>query len=199
MNSKNTCKECPINISETDILEAMAAMDGYIDITPADFMEVYKISYQHAVERLSQTLTAKDVMSWPVIHTRPDALLLDVAGIMAENNVTGLPVIDDSSHVVGVISEKDFLREMGIKENQSFMSIVVQCLRNKGCMAIPLRNRKVQDIMSSPAVTVPLDTHLSVIAVMFNEKKINRVPVVDHQLTLCGIVTRSDIVQSHCA
>lgn len=196
MGSERTGKQCPIDISETDILEAMSTIDGYIDITPADFIEIYKVSYHHALNRLAKKRTAKDVMSRPVIYTRTDALLGDAAGMMAENNITGLPVMDGFSKVVGVLSEKDILREAGIAVNLSFMSILSRCMKNNGCMISSLNNRKVKDIMTSPAITVVETATLSEIAAIFNGQKINRVPVLDKNSDLCGIVTRSDIVQS---
>jgi CBS domain-containing protein len=199
MDSKNTCTQCPIDISEEDILEAMTSIDGYVDITPADFMEIYKVSYQHAVERLSRAVRAKDVMTRTVIHTQPYTPLLDAAILMAERNITGLPVVDPSGQVLGVLSEKDFLREMGIGKDPSFMSIVSLCLKNKGCMVVSPNHRHVRDIMTSPAVTVFEETSVYEIATVFNEKKINRVPVLDKESRLCGIVTRSDIVLSYCA
>lgn len=196
MDSEKTFKQSPIDISEADILEAMSAIDGYIDITPADFIEIYRVSYHHALNRLANKRTAKDVMSRPVIYTRINALLGDAAGTMAENNITGLPVMDVFSKVVGVLSEKDILREAGISVNQSFMAILSRCMNHSGCMISSLNTRKVGDIMTTPAITVNENTPLSEIAAIFNCQKINRVPVLDKNSDLCGIVTRSDIVQS---
>lgn len=196
MDSKNTCTPCPVDISEKDILEAMAEIDGYLDITPADFILIYKISYQHAVHRLSGNVKARDVMSRKVIHVTEDASLKEAARIMAENNITGLPVVDHGSRLVGVLSEKDFFREAGMGTNLSFMAVISQCMNNSGCLVSSLNTRKVGDIMTAPAVTVTEDTPLSEVADILNTRKINRVPVIGMDSKLCGIVTRSDIVQS---
>ena len=47
-----------IEIKDEDILEAMQAIPGYLDITPGDFKEVYRLAFQHALERLSRAVTA---------------------------------------------------------------------------------------------------------------------------------------------
>ena len=47
-----------IEIKEEDILEAMRAIPGYLDITPGDFKEVYRLAFAHALERLSRAVTA---------------------------------------------------------------------------------------------------------------------------------------------
>ena len=53
-----------------------------------------------------------------------------------------------------MISEKDFLEKMGAEPSGSFMGVISQCLKNKGCVALPIRGKTAADIMSVPAVTV---------------------------------------------
>lgn len=198
MKETENLNPCPIEMNDSDIVDAMKHISGYLDITPGDFKQIYTLAYRHAVERLTYSIKAGHIMCKPVIKVLPDSPLLDVAMIMAENAITGLPVVDSLFNVVGVISEKDFLREMGSNTNHSFMALVSQCLKNSGCMAVTLRNLKAQDIMSSPAITVREETSVSDIVALFENKRINRVPVVDKDSRLCGMVTRSDIVQSYC-
>ena len=95
-----------------------------------------------------------------------------------------------------IISEKDFLLHMGSKDTRSFMDVVAQCLSNKGCVAITMRQQKAEDIMTSPAITIREDTPVSEIVNIFTKKNINRVPVTDDQGNLLGIVARADILQS---
>ena len=190
--------QCPSDISETDVLEAMKAINGFIDITPEDFKEIYRFAFQKAVERLNKSVIARDIMTPTVISVKKDTSLLSAAELMAAHNISGLPVVDASNFVVGVISEKDFLYEMGDLEKQSFMGVVVQCLKNKGCTAVSLRSQTVTDIMSTPPVTVFEDTTVLEIAAIFEKKNINRVPVVDRTSELKGIIARSDIIQSYC-
>ncbi len=199
MNSKNACSQCPVDISEKDILEAMTEIGDYLDITPADFILIYKTAYQHAVHRLAGHVKAGDVMSRRVISASEDTSLKEAARLMAENNITGLPVIDHESRLVGVVSEKDFLREAGMGMDLSFMSVIARCMTDSGCRVSSLNSRKIRDIMTAPAVTVSENTSLSEIADILNERKINRVPVIGMNSKLCGIVTRSDIVSSCCA
>ena len=115
---------------------------------------------------------------------------------MARRGIAGVPVVENGEEVVGVISEKDFLFHMGGKNTRSFMEVVAKCLRDKGCVAIPMRRQKAEDIMTSPAITVREDTPVSEIATIFTEKEINRVPVTDDVGKLLGIIAREDIVKS---
>jgi len=188
-----------MDISDDDILKAMKDIRGYLDITPGDFKEIYRFAYKHAVDRLAHSITAKDVMTRSVVFVKKDSSLEEVADILDRHPISGVPVIGDDQSVAGVISEKDFMFHMGAKEMRSFMGVVAHCLRNKGCIALPMRKQKAEDIMTSPAITVREDTPVFEIANMFIEKNINRTPVTDRSNKLIGIVTRADIVRSSCA
>jgi len=189
----------PMDLSEEDVLKAMKDIPGYLDITPGDFKEIYSFAYRHAVERQIHSTRAQDVMTEEVVFVNRTTPLKDVAEILNRHDISGVPVVDDENKVVGVISEKDFLFNMGAKETRTFMGVVAHCLKNKGCVAISMQKQKAQDIMSSPAVTVSENTLVSEIAGIFTEKKINRTPVTDRNDILIGIVTRTDIVKSYCS
>jgi len=189
----------PMDLSDEDVLKAMKDISGYLDITPGDFKEIYSFAYRHAVERQIHSTRAQDAMTEEVVFVNRTTPLKDVADILNRHDISGVPVVDDENKVVGVISEKDFLFNMGAKETRTFMGVVAHCLKNKGCVAISMQKQKAQDIMSSPAVTVSENTLVSEIASIFTEKKINRTPVTDPNDILIGIVTRTDIVKSYCS
>jgi len=186
----------PMDISDDDILKAMKEISGYLDITPGDFKEIYRFAYRHALDRMTHSVTAGEVMTTDVVFVKKDDTLETAAEIMAHHGIAGVPVVENGEKVVGVISEKDFLFHMGGKDARSFMEVVTQCLRDKGCVAITLRQQRAEDIMTSPAITVREDTPLSEIANIFTKKEINRVPVTHDGGKLLGIVAREDIVKS---
>ena len=108
-----------------------------------------------------------------------------------------MPVVDEASRVIGVISERDFLSRMGADPGQTFMGVVAECLAGKGCVALPIRAGRAKDIMAAPAVTVGEDADVGAIAKIMTEKGVNRVPVVDPTGRLMGVVTRGDLVRAH--
>jgi CBS domain-containing membrane protein len=185
-----------IDFAEEDILEAMRAIPGYLDITPADFKEVYRLAFRHALERLSREVTAAEIMTADVAAVTPETPVAEVAAAMGRRGVSGLPVVDAGRKVVGVISEKDFLTRMGVAEPRNFMSLVAACLKTKGCVALPIEAALARDIMSTPAVTVPPDTPVRRIAALFTDRGINRVAVTDPAGRLLGLVSRADIVKA---
>jgi CBS domain-containing membrane protein len=186
----------PVDISDSDIFDAMREISGYLDITPGDFKEVYLKAYQHAVTRLTRSVKASDVMTSEVAFVLESTPLNEVADIMAVKRISGLPVMDDGGKVTGVISEKDFLAVMGAGAPKTFMALVAQCLSGKECFSVPSLAKCARDIMTFPAITVTAETPILEVAAIFSEKKINRAPVMDANDVMIGIVSRADVLKS---
>ena len=198
MNSANHQKNSLFDITDHDVIEAMKSMQGYIDITPADFREVYRVAFALARERLMTALKAADIMTTPVHAVAADTDLITTATLLAEKGISGAPVTNQEGVVIGVISEKDYLRKMGSGQKGSFMQVIAHCLKNKGCLATPMINRNVGDIMNVPAITTTVDISIRQISALMTRENINRLPVIDDAEKLVGIVTRSDLVNSFC-
>ena len=185
-----------VDISDDDVLTAMREIGGYLDITFADFKELYHIAGSHALKRLMLSVKAREIMTKKVISVNKQTSSKEVAEVMARHSVSGVPVIDDDDQVVGIISENDFLSRMGEKENKSFMNIIARCLADKGCLAVPIRNQNAEDIMTFPVITAHEDTLVSDIVDLFTENNINRVPILGQEKKLVGIVSRADVLQT---
>ncbi|MBU1387779.1 MAG: CBS domain-containing protein [Proteobacteria bacterium] len=194
----SSLNECTLPISDEDIIQAMKQIPGYLDITPSDFMEVYLVAFDHAMSRLKTAITADQIMKTNVITVGENASLIEVVKKMADNNISGLPVVRNDQTVTGIISEKDFLKRMNDDHAPSFMRVVLQCLETTGCIAADFKKLVATDIMSSPCITILPQTPLIEIAGLMDQKAINRVPVIDDKLKLVGIIARSDIVQTMC-
>ncbi len=133
-------------------------------------------------------------MTSNVISVRKYDDINQVIQTVSELNIGGLPVVDDERRVVGIISEADILSAMGIEKEQTFRDTL------KHLLGDTLPERKlgdiVGDIMTSPAVTVRFDDDISIAAQAMHEKRIRRVPVVDAENRLMGIVSRRDIIRA---
>ncbi len=194
----SSVNECVQTITDEDVLEAMKKIPGYLDITPSDFLAIYRIAFDHAVTRLRTAVLAEHVMTKKVIFITEDAPLIEAVIKMGENEISGLPVLNNENMVTGVISEKDFLARMNSKKSPSFMQVLLQCMDTTGCLAVPFKNFKARDIMSSPPVMVHQKTTLLDVANTMDRSNINRIPVHDDHNTLVGIIARSDLVQAMC-
>ena len=189
---------CPIDMSDEDIMEAMRSIPGYLDITPSDFKEIYLSAYRVAVARIRQSIRAGDIMTRDVVFVTRETPLKEVARIIAENGVSGLPVVDDERRVVGIISEKDFLALMGTSRWVSFMEVIAECLNGKGCPAVSVKKKTAEDLMTRPAITASEDDTAFGISEILSSRGINRIPITDARQRLVGIVTRADLITSVC-
>ncbi len=182
-------------LTDEDVSEAMREIPGYLDITPGDFRELYRLAFRQAVQRLTRSVKAADIMTRKVVWVSVATPIAEVAEIMGQSGVSGVPVLDKDARVAGVISERDFLDRLGVSEPKKFLNLLAQCLKTGTCLAPPLGRELAADLMSAPAVTVGPDTQVADIAALFAAKGINRAPVTDAQGRLLGIVSRADLVK----
>ena len=180
-------------ITDEDLRDALRDMKGYVDISIEDLRAIYSVALRHARQRLAELVPVGKVMTRAVVTVAPDAYLQEVTRLLGENNVSGLPVVDAAGRVVGLISEADVLSMTGVKRGHTFKDVVRHVLGE----AEPAREKgsTVADFMTSPAITVRPDTDVREAARMVDEKRIKRLPVVDDEGRLVGIVSRADMLK----
>lgn len=84
MSTNNGVHPLPVDISEQDVVEAMTSIQGYIDITPGDFKEIYRAAYSLAIKRLLSSLQASDLMTGEVHLVNQEMSLVAAAALLAE-------------------------------------------------------------------------------------------------------------------
>lgn len=139
-------------------------------------------------------MKVKDVMVTEVTTVAPETSLKDVATILAERGISGLPVVDGGGAVVGVVSEADILLKQTAPEPRRG-GVLGWLLGSPAPEDAKLDARTAGDAMTSPAVTVEPDRPVARAAALMVEKGVNRLPVV-RDGELVGIVTRADVVRA---
>lgn len=118
--------------------------------------------------------TARDIMTARVVTTTASATVAEVAKLLTDNGISGMPVVGEGevvgllSKVIGIVSQADIL-------------------------AAPM-DAPVESVMSREVVSVGPDTPITEIIKSLAQKSIKRVPVIDGAGNLMGIVSRADIV-----
>jgi len=138
----------------------------------------------------------KDVMTEDVLTVPTGKTLKETAQLLADTGISGLPVTDDDGNVVGVISEADILfkeRSPDKRRGGSFAWLFFpDTLENEA----KLDARTAGEAMSSPAITIGPDRPVGEAAAKMLDEAVNRLPVVDEEDNLVGIVTRADLVRA---
>lgn len=137
-----------------------------------------------------------DLMTRDWVAARPQMPLKDVAELLVQRGISGMPVIDDETRVVGVVSEGDVLfQERGPIERRRRPLAWLIAGREEDAMA-KSEARTAGEAMTSPAVTIAPFQPAAAAARLMVEKAVNRLPVVDDNGKLLGIVTRADLVRA---
>ena len=126
----------------------------------------------------------KDIMTTDVAAVRSDASYREMTALIRGRRVSGLPVVDAEGIVIGVVSETDLLTR-ALERQPGWWP------HRKHATAAELTAR---DLMTRPAVTTSPDEPVASVARLMSARKLRRLPVVDAQGHLAGIVTRSDVL-----
>lgn len=140
----------------------------------------------------------RDVMTESVLSVRTETPLREVARLLGDHRISGLPVVDAEGTVVGVVSEADLLmKEQGPDAipHRRFARFLGESRESRAQLA-KLRATTAGEAMSAPAVTIGADGRVSAAAALMVARKVNRLPVVEDG-KLLGIVTRADLVRAY--
>jgi CBS-domain-containing membrane protein len=140
-------------------------------------------------------MKVQEVMTTDVATTTPDVLLKDAALELVRHRISGMPVVDDDRHVLGVLSETDILaKEGGEHRSGGFLQWLVD--PGDPWIAARFDAVTVDEAMSAPARTIRSDRHVAEAATIMLDEDVNRLPVVDDDGKLVGLVSRGDLVRA---
>jgi CBS domain-containing protein len=142
-------------------------------------------------------MQVKDVMTSPVLSVEPDSTVAQAVQIMLQRRISGLPVIDKTGRLVGILTEGDLLRraETGTEHRRPRW---LEFLLGPGRLAedyTRTHGRKVGDIMTAEPLTVTESTPLEEVVTLMEKRRIKRVPVVRGQ-EVVGIVSRANLIHA---
>ena len=142
-------------------------------------------------------MRAHQIMTRSVITTSPDTTILEAAKTMLQHHVSGLPVVDAASKLVGIVSEGDFIRrsEIGTQRKRGRW---LKFLLGAGVAAtdyVHEHGRKVSEVMTTDPITVVEDATLEQIVTSMETNGVKRLPVVRGG-KLVGIVSRANLLQA---
>jgi CBS-domain-containing membrane protein len=93
-----------LELSDADILDAMQHIPGYLDISTEDFQLIYHLAHRHALERMFTGVSARRLMRHGIKPLSPDTTLDMAAKLLADSGYKGLPVVDTSQLVIGMLN-----------------------------------------------------------------------------------------------
>ena len=144
---------------------------------------------------------AKDIMTKEVITVNADDTIEKVAQLMLNHHVSGMPVVDGEGKLVGIISEGDLLiqdKEIKAPAMTVFLGGIIY-FENPSRFNKELKRiiaLKVSELMSQKVYSVGPEDPIEKVIKIMSEKEVNRVPVLDDNKRVLGIISRQDIIKA---
>jgi CBS domain-containing protein len=142
-------------------------------------------------------MQASDVMVRDVITVSPETTIGQAVKLLAEHDISALPVVGEDGLLVGIVSEADLMRraEIGTEKHRPWWLESVTAASTLAVDFTKAHGMKVGEVMTTEVVSVVEDTPLAEIAVLLERRRIKRVPVLKDG-HLVGIVSRSNLIQA---
>lgn len=135
----------------------------------------------------------RDVMTAEVVVVRDQTPFKEIVGLMRQHNVSALPVVDATDELVGIVSEADLLMKEELaadgESHRRFQSRRRRIDRAKAGGVV------AQELMSSPVETIDPEAPLARAARLLHDRRVKRLPVVDPNGKVVGIVSRADLLR----
>lgn len=140
-----------------------------------------------------QQWTVADVMTRDVVSVPPDATYREVVDALLDSGVSAAPVVDADGHVLGVVSEADLLHKVEAVGNLRHRRII----SGRRHLNAKAHSDAAADLMTAPPVVIGPTASVVAAARRLEAERIKRMPVVDAEGRLVGIVSRRDLLRMH--
>lgn len=182
---------------EEDFLCAMKEMEGFVDITSHDLLELYHLACKYSEIRMAESVYVRDVMTRDVATVTPQSSLAEAARVLLLRNLRSLPVVDEQGRVVGIITEADLLEEIGIPCHHPVCTLWNKLHRLfSHARHIHGLTGKVEDSMQRAPVTTLEDETLHEAIEKMKRRHVKSLVVTDVGGYVRGILTRSNVVKA---
>lgn len=175
------------------VLPKLKAMVGSGLMTIED---VGVLKYTPPLRRGLPELTVADIMTTKVETVTRETPVSRVIEILIDKDYTALPVVDDERHVLGTIGDTDLMETGEISMTLSIPRAAGGSIAEQMLAKLRQSRRKVGDVMKAPAVTIEVTAVLADAAHRMVERGLKRLPVVDSEGRLVGVLGRLDVLKT---
>ncbi len=184
------------DLRREDFIHALEEMHTFMDVNVDSLVELNAKAEKFARLRETKTLRAAQVMTQPVVTVHAGCSLGEAAHILVTRRISGLPVVDDTEKLVGVITEADFLRALGVPSHHATHTLW-QTLEAMFAHHDEIKEPegRVSELMVKNVVTTTPPQSLNNVLELMKKHQIKRVIVCDDDQHVVGMITRSDLVR----
>ena len=145
-------------------------------------------------------IKVKDIMTTDLITASPEMEIAQAARLLLENRINGLPVVETSGKIVGIICQSDIIAQQKALPIPSYFTfldglITLTSMKNLEKEVSKIAATTVSQAMTPNPVTVTSDANIQTVAALMVDKNMHTLPVVD-QGQLVGIVGKEDVLRT---
>lgn len=142
-------------------------------------------------------MRARDIMHTQLVTVHPDTPVGEIAALLLDRRISGVPVCAADGHLVGIVSEADLMwrAESDTTHRRGWWASLLGGREMMAADFIRSHGTRAADVMTSPVVSVGVDDDLEAVIGTMERHRIKRVPVVEGE-RLVGIISRSDLLRS---
>jgi len=141
-------------------------------------------------------MRARDIMTTSVVTVSPETDIAEAVKLMLDRQISGVPVIDSSGRLIGILTEGDLMRRAElVTGQQSWWINPISSPEQEAKAYVKAHGLKVKDVMTREVVTINEQEPLDRIAMVFEERGIKRTPVMRNG-KIIGIVSRANLLRS---
>lgn len=169
---------------------------GFLTIEGAALGQV--VPHAERVDRstgaAADRLPVSSIMTNDVVCVRPDVTIGSLTELLLDLDLSGVPVVDDTGHAIGVVSKTDLIRHHRALEDWSAAQVIVDAPFELGFRGEHGAPGTVADVMTHVVFTVPEEASISSAAAVMSYRNVHRLPVVNASGTVVGLLSSIDIV-----
>ena len=145
-------------------------------------------------------LKAKDIMTKDIVTVTPETEIVQAAGILLKNRINGLPVVDNTGKLVGILCQSDLIVQQKRIPVPSLFTLLESYVSLSSVKRIDKEVEKIAAItvkqaMTANPVTISPETEIEDIAGLMVDRKYHTLPVVDGG-RLVGIIGKEDVLKT---
>ena len=145
-------------------------------------------------------MIASDFMTKNVITCNENQTVEEAATLMADNGISVIPIVDDAGNLTGIITESDFITKI---QSVPHAMVTLRSLFGKSFNSTDFeqiykesKGKKLSEVMTKNPKTVDQDATLDEVVKFMGEKNFKRIPVVDGNGKVAGIITRTNVIKA---
>ncbi|OGM96301.1 MAG: hypothetical protein A3B86_04125 [Candidatus Yanofskybacteria bacterium RIFCSPHIGHO2_02_FULL_38_22b] len=147
-------------------------------------------------EQKTKKVLASEIMNKNVVSVSPNTPVLEAAKIISDRNLDGIPVVDESGQLIGILTEYDLITKTS-PINIDFIKQILSDIKSKNDGKTEnLSELTVKEVMNPEPLTLKGDaTYEEVIQTFKDHHRVNPIPIIDDQNKVIGVISRYDVLR----